>query len=191
MSNWILYDDFVELVKNHHHTAFSGLITGVSDSNHAFQIGFDRGEIVLLTYRIKKGAAALQLISQIERARISEHPNADIHQTGGLVPDTSLILSEFTAQTLDETTTMTTDISNLSPPRQASVTSGPRPVDARLRKIIEKAAIHHFGPIGAMVCEDHLADPSGDVKVIMLEIAQEVGASDSDTRAFFRSISDV
>lgn len=191
MSNWILYDDFVELVINHHHMAFSGLITGVSDSNHSFQIGFDRGKIVLLTYRVKKGAAALQLISQIERARISEHANADIHETGGIVPDTNLILSELAAQMLDETTTMITDISNLPLPRKTSVTSGPRSVDARLKKIIESAAIHHFGPIGAMVCEDHLTDARGDVKAIMLEIAQEVGASDSDTRAFFHSVSEV
>jgi hypothetical protein len=191
VSNWILYDDFVDLVRTYHHKAFSGLITGLSDNNHSFQIGFDRGKIVLLTYRIKKGAAALFLISQIERAKISEHPNADIHEVGGEVPDTSLILSELTAQTLDETTTMMTDISNLPAPRQTSVTSSPRSVDARLKRIIESAAIHHFGPIGAMVCEDHLADPSGDVKAIMLEIAQEVGASDSDTRAFFDSVSDV
>jgi hypothetical protein len=190
VSSWILYDDFVDLVRNHHHNAFSGLITGVSDSNHSFQIGFDHGKIVLLTYRVKKGAAALHLMSQIERAKISEHPNADIHEVGGEVPNTGLILSELTAQTLDETTTMMTDISNLPSPRQTSVTSSPRSVDARLRQIIERAAIHHFGPIGAMVCEDHLVDPRGDVKAIMLEIAQEVGASESDTSAFFDSVSE-
>ena len=162
MSNRILYDDFVDLVRIHHHNAFSGLITGVSDSNHSFQIGFDHGKIVLLTYRVKKGVAALHLMSQIERAKISEHPNADIHEVSGEVPDTGLILSELTAQTLDETTTMTTDISNLPSPRQTSVTSSPRSVDSRLRQIIERAAIHHFGPIGAMVCEDHLVDPHHD-----------------------------
>ena len=80
MSNWIVYDDLVEQVRNLHHKAFSGLITGVSDDNHSFQIGFDQGAIILLTYRIKKGLAALQLITQIERARITEHPNSDLHE---------------------------------------------------------------------------------------------------------------
>ena len=110
MSNWILYDDFVDLVKNLHNNAFSGLITGVSDDNHSFQIGFDQGAIILLTYRIKKGLAALQLITQIERARITEHPNSDIHEAAGEDLDTHEVLGQLTANTLDETTTMITSI---------------------------------------------------------------------------------
>ncbi len=114
MTNWILYDDFVELVRNHHLNAFSGLITGVSDSSHSFQIGFDHGDIVLLTYRIKKGSAALQLITQIARVKISEHPGRNIQETGGDVPDTSSILSQLTAHTLNETTNITIDINDIS-----------------------------------------------------------------------------
>ena len=114
MSNWILYDDFVELVKNHHLNAFSGLITGVSDSNHSFQIGFDHGDIVLLTYRIKKGNAALQLITQIVRAKISEHPGRNIQNTGSDVLDTSSVLLQLTANTLAETTNITIDINDIS-----------------------------------------------------------------------------
>ncbi len=114
MTNWILYDDFVELVRNHHLNAFSGLITGVSDSSHSFQIGFDHGDIVLLTYRIKKGNAALQLITQIVRAKISEHPGRNIQNTGSDVPDTSSVLSQLTAATLNETTSITIDINDVS-----------------------------------------------------------------------------
>ncbi len=189
MSNWILYDDFVDLVRNHHHNAFSGLITGVSDARHSFQIGFDNGEIVLLTYRIKKGMAALQLITQIERAKISEHPNSDIHESAGQVPNTSTVLSQLTANTLDDTST--TNIQDIPSPRRARRTQGVETVkiDARLKQIIETAAVHHFGPIGALVCEEHLHDTNGDVRAIMLGIAQDVGASDADTRAFFQSIS--
>lgn len=114
MSNWILYDDFVELVKNHHLNGFSGLITGVSDSNHPFQIGFDHGNIVLLNYRIKKGNAALQLITQIVRAKITEHPGRNIPNSSSDVPDTSSILSQLTANTLNETTNITIDINDAS-----------------------------------------------------------------------------
>ncbi|MDH3387982.1 MAG: hypothetical protein OEN02_08755 [Gammaproteobacteria bacterium] len=188
MSNWILYDDFVERVKNHHHNAFSGLITGVSDSRHSFQVGFDHGEIVLLTYRVKKGLAALLLITQIERAKISEHPNGDIQGVTGEALDTGSILSRLTANTLDETTTLTTLIDDPTSPMTTGDSAGPRAVDASLKKVIEAAAIHHFGPIGAMVCEQHLANPDGDVGAIMHGIAQEVGASEADTRAFFQSV---
>ena len=186
MSNWILYDDFVDLVRNLHHDQFSGLITGVSDSQHSFQIGFDEGEIILLTYRVKKGMAALQQISQIERAKITEHPNTDIHEVGTAL-DTSTVLSRLTANTLDDTTT--TSINDVPEPPSTSTTTTPRSVDSKLRKIIETAAIHHFGPIGAMVCAEHLANPEGDVRRIMLKIAQDVGANEADTKAFFQSVS--
>ncbi len=188
MSNWILYDEFVDLVRNHHHNSFSGLITGVSDSKHSFQVGFDHGEIVLLTYRIKKGLQALPLITQIERAKISEHPTADIQDVTGEVIDTSTVLSQLTANTLDETTTVTTDISDISQPREKRQDVSSRPLDARMKKAIEAAAIHHFGPIGAMVCEEQLSDASGDARAALLAIAQEVGANEIDTQAFFKSV---
>lgn len=134
MSNWILYDDFVDLVSSHHHNAFSGLITGVSDSKHSFQVGFDHGEIVLLTYRIKKGLQALPFISQIERAKITEHPTTDIQDATGDALDSNTVLSQLIAHRLDETTTMTTDISDVSGPRQLSSGVTSSPLNARRRK---------------------------------------------------------
>lgn len=189
MSDWILYDEFVDLVRNHHHDGFSGLITGVSDTRHSFQIGFDRGEIVLLTYRIKKGLSALQYMTQIERAKISEHPNRDIHDITREIIDTSSVLSQLTASTLDETSTTTTDINDLPETPAATIHSSKLTVDAKTRRKIESAAIHHFGPIGAMVCEEHLTDPRGDLRTIIIGIAQEVGASEADTRAFYQDLS--
>lgn len=187
MSNWILYDDFVDRVRNHHHNAFSGLVTGVSDTQHSFQIGFVDGQIVMLTYRIKKGMAALQLITQIERAKITEHPNTDFMQSGDTQLDTSMVLARLTANTLDDATA--TDINDVPQPATTSKSTTSRSIDSRLRKIIETAAIHHFGPIGAMVCQEHLSNSDEDVRHMMLRIAQDVGASEADTKAFFQSVS--
>ena len=188
MSNWILYDDFVDLVRNLHHDAYSGLITGVSDSNHSFQIGFDHGVIILLTYRIKKGLAALQLITQIERARITEHPNSDIHEAAGEAFDTDEVLAQLTAYTIDETTSMTTSITDVPKLTRNDRPSVPGSVDANLKRIIQSAAVHHFGPIGAMVCDEHLDDPQGDVRTIVFSIAQHVGASKADAEAFLQTV---
>ena len=58
-----------------------------------------------------------------------------------------------------------------------------------LKKAIESAAVHHFGPIGAIVCEQHLDRPRGDLRTVAMAIAREVGASEADTRAFFNSVS--
>ncbi len=181
MSHWIVYDDFVDRVKSHHHNAFCGLVTGLSENKHSFQVGFDHGEIVLLSYRIKKGLQALPLITQIVPAKISEHPTSDIQTTTGDALDTSLVLSQLTAFTLDETTTMITDISDVPAARQTDPPFASRPLDARMSKAIEAAAVRHFGPIGAMVCEQHLAQPEADVRTIAVAIAQHVGASEADT----------
>lgn len=187
MSNWILYDDFVDLVRNYHHSGYSGLITGVSDNQHSFQIGFDRGEIVLLNYRIKKGQAALEQITQIERAKITEHPQMEIQDLSGDMPETSSILSRLTANTLDDTAS-NTDISDV-PALNENRSPSRSVIDPALKKVIETAAVHHFGPIGAMVCEEHLDAPRGDIRAIILAIAQDVGANEADTKAFFQSVS--
>ncbi len=189
MSNWILYDDFVDLVRSHHHNAFSGLITGVSDSKHSFQVGFDHGEIVLLTYRIKKGLQALPFISQIERARITEHPTTDIQDATGDALDTSMVLAQLSAHTLDESTTMTTEIDDVSGPREISPGDTSSPLKSRTKKAIEAAAMRHFGPIGAMVCEQHLALSESDIETIALAITEDVDVSEADARAFLYSIS--
>ena len=189
MSDWILYDDFVDLVRSHHHNAFSGLITGVSDVQHSFQIGFIDGQVVMLTYRIKKGMAALQLITQIERAKITQHPNADFQQSNDPQLDTGMVLARLTSNTLTDPTE--TDISNLPLPKTTRQPPTKRPIDSRLREAIETAAIHHFGPIGAMVCQEHLVNSDGDIRQVMLRIAQEVGASEADTKAFFQSVASI
>lgn len=188
MSNWILYDDFVDLVRNLHDNAYSGLITGMSDDNHSFQIGFDQGAIILLTYRIKKGLAALQLITQIERAKITEHPNSDIHEAAGEYLDTIEVLGELTAHTLDETTTIVTSITDVPARPQIGRPAASSSVDAKLKRLIQTAAVHHFGPIGAMVCDEHLDGPQGDVRAIVFSIAQDVGASEADTEAFLQTV---
>ena len=40
-----------------------------------------------------------------------------------------------------------------------------------------------------MVCEEHLSDSQGDVREIMLRIAQDVDADETDTKALFLSVS--
>jgi hypothetical protein len=188
MSDWLVYDDIVDRVRSRHHEGFSGLLTGVTESQHSFQIGFDNGNIVLLTYRIRKGLAALQLISQIERAKISEYPVAAVVEVSSDVPDTSTILSRLTSNTIDDTTSIT-EISEVPSPPSRGNSGQPRTVDAKMKAIIESAAIHHFGPIGAMVCAEHLHEAPADVRQLMLEIANEVGASEADSRAFFETVS--
>lgn len=185
MSEWITYDQFVDLVRNHHHNSFTGLVTGVSDEQHAFKVGFHVGEIVLLTYRIKKGMPALDLLAQIKQAKITEYPTNNGQYTMENMPDTGAILSQLTSNTLDDTTV--TEISEVPEMQKASESNSQR-IDPVLRKSIEVAAIHYFGPIGSLVCEELMQDYRGDLRSLVFEIAQEVGANESDARAFFDSV---
>jgi len=185
VSEWITYDEFVDLVRNHHHQGFTGLVTGVSDEQHAFKVGFHAGRIVLLTYRVKKGMPALELLAQIRQAKITEYPTSDGRYAMAGMPDTATILSQLTSSTLDDTTV--TEISEVPELPQASADST-RSIDPVVRKNIEVAAVHHFGPIGALVCEELMHDYRGDLRTVVFAIAQEVGANESDARAFFESI---
>ena len=188
MSDWLNYDDFVELVKDRHLQGFSGLITGVSDERHSFQIGFETGEIVLLTYRIKKGQAALRMLTQVEQVKISEYPNADVPDGHEDDLDTVTALARLVARTSDDTTTITRlDEKNSS--RDATDITIPGMLDDKMRKVIEAAAREHFGPVGAMICAQQLDNPVGDVRTIVLSIAHEADASEEDTRAFLETVS--
>jgi hypothetical protein len=173
------------MVRDHHHNGFTGLVTGLSDEQHAFKIGFDRGQIVLLTYRIKKGVVALELMTQIKQAKITEYPTSKGQYTMEGMPDTTTILSQLTTGTLDDSTV--TDIDDV-PELSHSADTFTDNIDSVIRKNIEVAAVHHFGPIGALVCEELLNNYRGDLRTALFAIAREVGADETDTRAFFKSI---
>ena len=188
MSDWLGYDDFVELVRNRHLQGFSGLITGVSDLRHSFQVGFDRGEIVLLTYRINKGSPALRLLTRVERVKVSEYPNADTPDGRDDVLDSGTIIARLVARTSDDTTTITR-LDEKSIAADATDITVPGMLDENTRSAIESAAREHFGPIGEMICAEQLDAAEGDIRSIMLSIAHKVGASEEDTRAFLESVS--
>jgi len=105
VSNWLDYDDFVDRLRNYHHDNFTGLVTGVSDEQHSFQLGFQNGQVVLLSYRILKGNRALEKLSLLNRVKITEHRNTEIPATQTDLPDTSTVLSRLTVNTREETLT--------------------------------------------------------------------------------------
>jgi len=189
VSHWLQYDEFIDRVRDNHHDGFSGLITGVSDAQHSFQIGFDSGDIVLVAYRLLKGRAALGHVMRIERAKITEHPSSDITQFQTDLPPTSDILTRLTSQS--SVTEVSLDEITIPDPKPNSAIPVAGVSEKKLKKVIEAAAVHQFGPIGAMVCEEHLASISinkANFKTVMLRIAVDVGASDSDTQAFVDSV---
>jgi len=187
MSDWLSYDEFVDRVKARHQQAFTGLLTGVSESQHSFQIGFERGRIVLLTCHLRKGMEALRLITGLLRARIAEHPIPAMHAGRDDSIDTDAVLEVLVSRTADDTTTITRIDESAARAERTDLTL-PGLLDARLRRAIEAAALNHFGPIGALLCEEQFEKPEGDVRSIIISIAREVDASEDDTRAFLDAV---
>ncbi len=197
MSNWLAYDDFVDLVRNHHHDGFTGLITGVSDNQHSFHIGFRAGQVISLSYRILKGSAALEKLIQLDRTKITEHPNAEMPGSIAELPDTSAILSRLTLEDKQEITDamidgLSTALGAVAQPAILKPSARQTILNNNQIKTIKTAAVHHFGPIGAMVCEEFLSDvnlSNSDLNTLLRGIAKEVDADNTDTRAFLSSAS--
>lgn len=194
MSNWLEYDEFIDRIRSLHHEGFTGLVTGLSDSKHSFQVGFENGDIILLAYRISKGSIALDKLVEIESAKISVHPTTQVPSSQASIPNTGDILARLTSNTSLGDTELDYSDDDLEEPEDQRAESGgskSKTSNSKLKKAIESAAIHHFGPIAAMICEEYLEDNkvSGkNYKVIMAEIASDVGANKSDMEAFINSV---
>ena len=202
MSTWMKYDEFVDLIRNHHYNSFSGLITGVSKSGHSFQIGFMNGDVALLKCRIFRGKQALEKIALLKEVRITQHHTPDITNITIPqvdLPDIKTILARLTTSLVDNRRTEITAGDDPEPYAIDINTSDDSPAirvelptDSAKLESIKVAAIHHFGPIGAMVCEDYLSDSnlsSTKLSVLLQRITEDVGANDKDTQAFLESVS--
>lgn len=190
MDHWLLLDEFVDLLKNHHRDGFTGLIAGITENKHSFRIGFDNGNIVLLSFRVEKGSAAMDKIELIQRAKITVHPTTDIPQLQPDLPTTSKILSRLTntSPVTEKSISQVTE----PVPKPDSFISTSRATDSKLRKIIEAAAVKHFGPAGLIACQRHLTHSSLnriDFQTLMLRIAVEAGANEADVQAFIDKVS--
>ena len=209
MSRLVSYEELVDVLRAHLRAGVSGLITGVSENQHSFQIGLKEGRIVMLTYRIFKGVKALEMLVKIDQAKIIDHLNIDPPGLQPDLPDTSTILTTLAIErgisgavaevgggddlTIpDSAPPPAPEIKVAQTPAQVAPPSGQQNIHPSQLEAIKKAAIHYFGPIGAMVCDDYLTPGnlgSVEIRTLLMRIANDVGASESDTQAFIDQVS--
>jgi hypothetical protein len=203
VSRLVSYEQLIDTLREHLRSGASGLITGVSENKHSFQIGLKEGKIVMLTYRIFKGAKALDKFLQMDSAKIIEHLNIDPPALQIDLPDTGTIL---TTLSMEQGMGGNTEASgmNYAPPASFSqpepasspnadqaASSGQLGIHPEQLQAIKSSAMHYFGPIGAMVCDEHLTSANlstTDLPSLLTRIANEVGASEADTRAFIDQV---
>lgn len=185
MSAWLDYESFVELLHLQHRNGFSGLLTGVSGEKHSFHVGFSEGDIIYLSYRVVKGMAAIDKLLENDIFKAETFP-MDAPKSNLELPPTAEILSLFSKRTKHPAATTQATPSNKAP--SSAGASGPTPVvDSALTRAIKDAAVHFFGPIGAMVCDDHLQSidlNASNVSDLLKLIIDDVGASSKEGQAF-------
>jgi hypothetical protein len=196
----ISYAELVSLLRTHLRDGISGLITGISEKQHSFQIGFEKGEIVFLTYRVFKSGAALDKLLLVDSAKIVEHLGSSPPSLQADLPDSATIISRLTIgkaaagtgkpASANINTPATPEPTNSS----SSVTSEQTStvISASQLETIKRSAVHAFGPFGAIMCDKYLTPSnlaSADLRTLLLRIAQDLGANDADTKAFVGQIS--
>jgi hypothetical protein len=199
------YAELVELLRAHLSDGKSGLITGISEKQHSFQIGFLKGEIVFLSYRVLKSLAALEKLLLIDSAKIVEHLGTSPPAQQFDLPDSSTIMARLAmgkfAAASGETVAENTGVSPTPEPghaplssegsNQVSTPSTNAKIDVSQIDAIKRSAVHTFGPFGKIMCDKHLTPSSlanADLRTILTRIAQDLGASDTDTKAFISQI---
>ena len=118
----------------------TGSMFFITPDNRMAQINFDRGEIVFIYYRGKRGEEALQLLPEIQRARVvfEEEPEAAIRIP---LPPTQLIIGFLT------------EIESAKRVLPATAKKSPRELRSP-REIIEAVLIRNIGPMGGMLCDE-------------------------------------
>jgi hypothetical protein len=204
----LLYAELVELLRLHLRDGKSGLITGITEKQHSFQIGFEKGEIVFLSYRVLKSLAALERLLLVDSAKIVEHLGTSPPAQQFDLPDSSTIMSrlamgKFGVASGETTAAADAGVSPASQPgsapsqpsqdtNQVLMSSGVyAKIDVSQIDAIKRSAVHTFGPFGAMMCDKHLTPSSlasADLRTILTRIAQDLGASDTDTKTFINQV---
>ncbi len=200
----VSYAELVNLIRIHLRDGISGLITGISEKQHSFQIGFEKGEIVFLTYRVFKSVAALEKLLLIDSAKIIEHLGGAPPSLQEDLPDSRSIMSRLTTgkSAADRGEFASANVGSSPKPapdprpfseesKQVSTPPAQTKIDVSQLDTIKRSAVHSFGPFAAMMCDEHLT-PSNlaniELRTLLMRIAQDLGASDTDTRAFIDQI---
>jgi len=195
----ISYVALLNLLRVHLDDGISGRITGISEKQHSFQIGFEKGKIVFLTYRILKSAAALEKLRLIDAAKIVEHLGVSLPSQQVDLPDTETIMARLAMgkSAADSGAIGNAGIGSSPTPPSSSAggkqvsSSAQVQVDVSQVDAIKRSAAHSFGPFGAMMCDKHLTPSNlanADLRTLLVRIAKDLGASDADAQAFIGQV---
>ena len=174
----------VEMVREFCTQRRTGTVFIVSDDNRMAQVHLESGNIVALLCRGRRGQEALAGMRTMQAARLRFDDNY-------LTADSAehFNTNEVLAALTGGVPARSRAVERVAPPaakpvpvKAAPVQTGPGTVSPAQAAILERILVQYIGPMGEIVCADHVAQ-AGNLKALIELLAEEV--PDKDKAAQF------
>jgi|GEM_PF-2168063 len=153
----------------------TGSLFIVSNQNHPFSFGINKGRIVSVQYRITFGMKAIPYIGAVQRGK-TRFENNNVGRTQNDLPSNKEIVQAIIAAHKEAANARSGSPSNREPKPIAKgpqfSTSSPSLFRGEKREQLEAILIDALGPMGSLLC-DSIAQNS-DVSSVMEQLYQEV-----------------
>lgn len=143
----------------------SGAVFIVSDDNRMAQVYLERGNIMMLSCRGRRGLDALSGMSSMRNAKMRFDENMALPADGEAFNSDAILA-------------LLSDGAAGQAPQAAMAAPAPRQAAARPRAraslaTLEAVLANYIGPMAQIVCADH-ADAAGDLRALVMLLAAEI-----------------
>lgn len=160
-AEWTSFARIVEHIKQLCGQLKTGTLFLVSDENLMVQVHLDRGEIVSLMHRNRRGLHALAALTQIRNAKlrfddgyVASSENHDL--------TTEAILDHLGTAALKSES-----------PSMAKVVTPSSAFSVEVRDTLQKILMRYVGPMAEIVCADHF-ERATDLRTLARSLADEI-----------------
>jgi hypothetical protein len=160
----------VEMVREFCTQRRTGTVFIVSDDNRMAQVHLESGNIVALLCRGRRGQEALAGMRTMQAARLRFDDNYLTADSAEHF-NTSEVLEALTGGVPARSRA----VERVAPPaaKPAPAQTGPGTVTPAQAATLERILVQYIGPMGEIVCADHVAQ-AGNVKALIELLAEEV-----------------
>lgn len=159
------YSDFINQLRQYCLDNVSGCIFITTSDNRSGRIILTEGQITDLGYANNRGGAAIRSITRIKELRYrfsNVQTNIPVDTS---LPETNAILSDL----LSSSSSSNLGVAHSQPASSSVVLS---------KKDIEACLVDIIGPMGGILCEDHLYQADSDIVTAISHIAAELSVAE-------------
>lgn len=172
------YAQIIEALKRHCIAGDSGTLFITTDANEAIRFVLNSGNIVSMALRRERGMQALDSIRNVRSGRY-KFSEESVYSVDGSqqLPGTKELLTLLLSPSGSSAASSATQRTRAAIDNKSSVLIA----KDTLRKVIKSELIEQMGPIGGLICEDHLESLPENSKRALVEqlirnISIEIGS---------------